>query len=176
MKSLDPMKLLRWGIYALVLALLYLLETTPHLLPEVFRALPSPVLAASIAIALNGTSEVSAMGFGVACGLLLDHSRGGPYGFHGLILALVCYGIALLVRRLFQKNLLSALFLSVGTIALVYLLRWLFFYVVPGYGDAGYALLYHYLPMAGYTLVAEIPVYWIYRGLARLLKSQRVSA
>ena len=96
----------------------------------------------------------------------MDFSQGGPYGFHAMILAASCYTIAALVRKLFQKNLLSALMMTVLTILLVFSLHWLFFYVVWGYGTIGYVLLHHYVPMAIYTFVCAIPIYFLTRGLS----------
>ena len=56
--------------------------------------------------------------------------------------------------------------MTVLTILLVFSLHWLFFYVVWGYGTIGYVLLHHYVPMAIYTFVCAIPIYFLTRGLS----------
>lgn len=159
---------LQLTVFALEMFVLFLMGDTANVLPSIAGARPALMVCCAVSIALTGVSELTAMTFGVVCGLLMDFSRGGPYGFHAMILAAACYVIAALVRNLFQKNLLSALIMTVLTIVLVFSLHWLFFYVVWGYGGAGYVLLHHYLPMAGYTLGCAVPVYFLTRGLSSL--------
>lgn len=170
MNRSRPRRLLCCGAFLPEILLLFLLGDTPDLLPTVGGALPSLLIPAAVSVALTGIGVVPAMGFGVLCGLLMDFSRGGPYGFSAMILAALCYSIAALVETVFQKNHLTALLLTVPSIALFFLLHWLFFYIFAGFGGGGYALLCRYLPMAGYTLAAAVPIYCCTYGLAKLCR------
>lgn len=150
--------------------LLFFLGGIPDLLPAVAGVLPALLIPAAISAALTIARPLPAMAFGVLCGLLMDHSRGGPYGFSAMILAALCYLIAALVETVLQQNLLTALLLTAPAIVLAVLFHWLFLYVLAGYDGAGYALLCRYLPMAGYTFVAAIPIYFLTCGVAKLCR------
>lgn len=176
MKRPDRMQVIRYIVYTLAVFLLFFIGDTPFLVPRLWDAAPALMLSAAVGIALSGEKEIPAMAFGVLCGLLMDFSRSGPYGFHAVILAVLCYFAALLVRVLFQKNLLSALLMTVVTVAVVFTLQWIFFYLIHGYGSPLYALTRHYGPMALYTLAATVPVYFFFRLLAWIFRSERQSA
>ncbi len=166
MKRPTRLKLLLYLVFALEVLLLFLLGDTAGILPAIAGARPALLVGAAVSIALCGVGELAAMWFGVLCGLLMDFSRGGPYGFHAMILAAACFFIAILVRRLFHKNLISAFIMLTLAVMLLFALQWLFFYLLPGYGSPGYALVRHYLPMAAYSLGAAVPVYFLTRGVA----------
>lgn len=170
MKRPDRLKILKYVVFTLEIFILFLLGDTAHLLPAIGGARPALLVGAAVSIALSGVKELPAMSFGVLCGLLMDFSRGGPYGFHAMILAAVCYVSASLVQNLFQKNLLSALLMTILAVVLVFSLQWVFFYVLPGYGSAGYTLIRHYAPMAAYTLGTAVPIYFLTRGLAAVFR------
>ncbi|MDD5953406.1 MAG: rod shape-determining protein MreD [Oscillospiraceae bacterium] len=172
MKRQTRWKLLQWLVLGLEVFVLFFLSDTAGIFPMIAGAKPALLLCAAMSIALSGVGELTAMSFGILCGLLMDFSRGGPYGFHGAILAVLCYISASLVRYLFQKNLLSALLLTIVAIVLVFSLEWLFFYVVWGYPDPLYLLLHHYVPSAIYTLVLAVPVYFLTRGLSSVFQEK----
>lgn len=171
MKRPERFHFLKYFLFVLEIFILFIIGETPGILPTIAGALPSLMVCTAVSIALSGVKELTAMSFGIFCGLLMDFSRGGPYGFHAIIFAIVCYFIALLVQNLFQKNLISALIMTILTVILVYFLQWLFFYVIPGYNGIGYVLLHHFLPRTIYTLVAAIPIYFLTRGLSSLFRS-----
>ena len=160
MKRPDRRKLLCYLVFTLEILLLFLIGDTAHVMPAIAGARPALLVGAAVSIALSGIPEGTAMGFGVLCGLLMDFSRGGPYGFHGIILAVICYFCALLVQNLFQKNLLSALLMTVAAVMVVFTLQWLSFFVFQGYEGSLYALVHHYVPMAIYTFCTAVPIYF----------------
>ena len=162
---------LLYTAFGLEILLLFLAGDAPGLLPAVCGVVPSLLIPASVSIALTVTDVLPAMVFGVVCGLLSDFSRGGPYGPSAMVLAVLCYAIALLRCSVLQKNLLTALLLTAPAIILAVLFQWLFFYVGAGYSGAVYALIFRYLPMAGYTFAAAVPIYFATRGLAVLCRS-----
>lgn len=170
MKQNNPLQILKYVLFVFEVFTLFFISDTAGVLPEILSAKPALMVCAAIAISLSGIRELPAMCFGVLCGLLMDFSRGGPYGFHALILAVCCYVCSLLVQKLFQKNLLSALMMTVLAILLVFILQWFFFYVCQGFSGAGYALVRYYGMMAAYTLAAAVPVYFLTRLIARIAR------
>lgn len=170
MKQPNPLRILKYVLFLFEIFVLFLIGDTAWVLPELLGAKPALMICAAVSISLSGVKELPAMLFGVLCGLLMDFSHGGPYGFHALIFAVLCYVCALLVQHLFRKNLLAALMMMVVSIAIVILLHWFFFYVCQGFSDAGYALVRHYGMMAVYTLAASVPVYFLTRLIAKIAR------
>ena len=170
MKQPNPLRILKYILFLFEIFVLFLIGDTAGILPELLSAKPALMICAAVSISLSGVKELPAMCFGVLCGLLMDFSQGGPYGFHAVIFAVLCYFCSLLVQHLFRKNLLAALLMMVGSILIVFLLHWFFFYVCQGFSGAGYALARHYGMMAVYTLAAAVPVYFLTRLIAKIAR------
>ena len=87
----------RYFSYFLELLLLFILQTTPRLLPEIFGSKPLLLIPAVITIALL-ENEIPAMFFGLAGGLLLDFGYSDNIGFFTITLTLSCFYIGLVFR------------------------------------------------------------------------------
>ena len=165
------LRLYRYLAYSLEIFVLFLLQQTPGFVPDVWGIRPTLLIPVALCIALFEPEPV-AMWFGVACGLLIDFGAGGALGVHALLLAAMGYALSGLVANLFKTNLLTACLLGGCGILLLYLLQWLLFYVLPGYGQAGYALWRHFLPRAAYTLLLLPLAYYFNRAFAVLLRER----
>lgn len=171
MSGMTKLKGIRFFAYSLELLVLFVLQETPGLIPPIESARPVLVLPAALSIALF-ESETPAMAFGLAGGLLIDFGFGSVLGFHALLLAGGCYLISLIAANLFQTNFFSALLLTASASAVTFLLQWVFFFVMSGYGHAGYALLVRYLPLFCYTTAFTPLVYYFNRALALQIRSK----
>ncbi len=158
----------RYLAYTLEILVLFLLQETPHLIPDLWGIRPTLLIPAALMIALF-EKETTAMWFGVVCGLLADFSHSTVMGFFALLLAVGGYVFSALVTNLFKTNLLTALLLGATAILSIYLLQWFFFYVCAGHGQVFYALVRHFLPRALYTAIALPVAYYFNRALAVLL-------
>ena len=112
---MDRYKIIRYFAYTIEILILYMVQETPGLLPEIGGARPVLLIPAAISIAMF-ESEFAGIGFGLLCGLFLDIGMGGVLGFHGLLLAAACYGVGLLTADLIQTNFLTSLLLAAGAI------------------------------------------------------------
>ncbi len=128
MKTKPPV--LRYVVLSVLLLLLWLLQSTPKLLPELFGAKPFLLLAAALAFS--------------AC------SKPVP--------VLVCFAQASLLGTYLNRNLLTATVLSAGSVAAVLSLYCLLFKILPG-ADGGSLFLTAYLPRMLCTLIAFVPLY-----------------
>lgn len=164
-------RILRYFIYGLELLVLFVLQQTPGLFPEIYGTRPVLLIPAAITIALF-EREIPAMAYGVAAGLLLDFGFGGALGIHALLLALICFFVSLLTKTVLQMHFVTALITAVWTVALMVFAGWLLQYVLPGYTHPGYALLHCYLPKYLYTLLLFPLIFLINRGVSGLLKAQ----
>ncbi|HEX3016893.1 MAG TPA: rod shape-determining protein MreD [Caproicibacter sp.] len=162
---------IRWIAYFLEIVVIFVLQETPGLIPEIFHARPVAVIPAVLSIALF-ESEVPSMVFGLIGGLLIDFGFGGILGFHGLILAAACFIISAMAANLFRTNFLTAVLVSLIVTALITFLQWACFYVLYGYQHTLYALTAHYLPIFCYTAVLMPITYYFNRALAMQIRSK----
>ena len=110
---------------------------------------------------------VCSLFYGVFSGFLLDYGTNCTFGFHALILGLICFIISFLVQDVFHNNFLTGLIMILSAILIVILLQWLFLYILKGYDAVGYVLYRHYLPRAAYTSFVLLFQSWIFLHLTR---------
>ncbi|MFU0832144.1 MAG: Rod shape-determining protein MreD [Oscillospiraceae bacterium] len=171
MSDKSRMRAIRFFAYSIELLVLFIVQETPGLIPEIYSARPVLVLPAVLSVAMF-EGETAAMAFGLAGGLLIDFGIGNVLGFHALLLAVGCYVISLIAANLFQTNFISALLLTAAASSVTFLLQWVFFFALSGYKYAGYALLAHYLPLFCYTMLVMPLVYYFNRALALQIRSK----
>ena len=157
--------------YVLEILVLFMVQETPGLLPPVLRERPVLLIPAALSIAFFET-EITGMAFGVLAGLFLDFGMNAPFGFHALLLGALCWLLGLLAAELIRTNLLTALLAGALGVFLVLSLQWLFLYLLAGYGSAGYAYTWHYLPRMGYSFVFMPITYYFNRALALFLRER----
>lgn len=165
---LDFNRLIRYLAYTLELLVLFMVQETPGLLPEVLGARPVLVLPAGLAMAMF-EEETPAMAFGIAAGLFCDFGYSGVLGFHGLLMGVLCFFLSLLVRTYLQASWLTALLAGILGIGLIMGGQWLYFYFFH-YSMPLYALKHHYLPKYLYTLLFVPLLYLLNKGLADTLR------
>ena len=164
-------RVIRWFAYVIEILVLFVLQETPGLIPELGGARPLLVIPAVLAIAMF-ESEIPAMCFGLFGGLLVDFGFGTMFGFHGLLFAAACYGVSLIAANLVRTNFLTAMLVSVIVTAAVTALDWACFYVMYGYGEVLYALTAHYVPIFLYTAALMPLTYYFNRALALQIRSK----
>lgn len=163
----DPNRIIRSLAYVLELLVLFMLQETPGLLPPVYGARPVLVLPAAAAIAMF-EDETRAMAFGVAAGLFCDFGYSGVLGFHAMMMAVLCFGLSLLVKAFLQVNPVTAVLSGIVVLGLAFGAQWLFFYFFH-YSSPGYALRIHYLPKYLYTLIFVPLLYLLNKALSEAL-------
>jgi rod shape-determining protein MreD. len=163
-------KIVRYLTYSLELLVLFMLQQTPGLFPEIMSARPVLLYAAVINIAVF-EKEIPAMGFGIYTGMLIDFGFGSGLGFHAIVLMPICLAVSVMTKTIMQVNLGTAILTGVWTVALLVLASWLYQYLLRGYDYPTYALLNHYLPKYIYTLILFPLTFVINRSIAKLLRS-----
>lgn len=162
-------RFIRYFAYALELLVLYMIQQTPGLLPPLLGARPILIIPAALAIAMFET-ELPSMSFGIFGGLLIDFGIGDALGFHGILLGVACYVISAFSADLLRTNLLTSFLVNTLALVLIVLLQWLFYYVLYGYDNCTYALVYHYLPRIAYSLILTPITFYFNRAFALLIR------
>lgn len=168
---MDRSRLIRYIAYTLEILILFILQQTPGLFPEIFGVRPLLVIPAVITIAMF-EPELAAMGFGIFGGLFMDYGGGGSLGFYALVLALLCFVISIIFNTVLQVNIGTAIITALWTVAIIVSLSWLFQFFLKGYSMPGYAFLHHYVPKYCYTLILFPLIFLINRGLAKHVRQQ----
>ena len=159
----------RYLAYSLEILLLFILQSTPRLLPEIFGSKPLLLIPAVLLISFM-ESEVPAMFFGLAGGLMLDFSYGDNIGFYTFFLTVICFFVSLIYRDNFVVSFVNAAaFMSVICAGLL-ILYFLFFYVFAGKGDALYYFVHHYISRILYTIVCGMLLYFLNKFLFKNLR------
>lgn len=165
----DFSRVIRFLAYTLELLVLFMIQETPGLMPQIFGARPVLIFPAVIAISLY-EDELPSMAFGIVGGLFCDFGLSGMLGFHALVLAVICFFVSNLTRVYFQVNIVTALITGFWTIGLVVCAQWLFLYYF-NYSMPGYAFLHHYMPKYFYTMLFVPLIYLLNRGIFQAVRA-----
>ncbi len=153
---------IKHAVYALLLLLLYVLQTVPGLF-VLFGAKPLLVIPAAIAIAIMEGEFVGGM-YGAFAGLLCDMGGFSLFGFNAFFVSLCCIFAGLLVIYLMHGNLRACLLFVLLTALFCKSLEYLFAFGMWHLESAWKIYLYSVLPMVVYTALAAIPIYYLVRG------------
>lgn len=152
----------RYFAYALLVILIYVLQATPNLMPEIFGS--KPILLLPLALSIASVEEkIPSLIFGAVCGGLTDLASGGGVGFFAVTLTLMCYFEAHVFSTYFVPNIISASVYAAGAIVLSVGAYFLIFKVMAGVPDFGILFVNHYISRIIYTFVMFIPVCLITR-------------
>ena len=149
-------KWIRYVLYAVEILLLFLLQDTPGLLPQIMGVKPLPVLSAALTIAMVEACT-PAMAFGMYAGFLADIGSGAVFGYHALTFGVLCFLLSGLCGTRIQIQLFTSVLMGLWSCAVAVLLTL-------------YALVTKYLPIYFYTLLT-IPVCY---GLQAWVRKPRV--
>ncbi len=156
---------IKWLAYGLELFIVYIIQTTPNLLPGFLGVKPLLLVMAAVSIAMF-EGEGAGIWIGLAAGLLMDMSAGGVFGFNGLMLMIICYISGAMVVYLMRNNLVSAMVLGICGMLLLGLVRWFFFYVLWSDPKIWYYLYAFMLPQLIYTVLTMPVAFYFNRALA----------
>ena len=163
-------RVFRWILYFLELVAVYVLQTTPGIIPAVSGARPVLLIPAALTIAMF-EGDIGGMAVGIAAGLLIDMGGSDILGFHAIVLAILCFVLGSMTMQIFRTNLLVALLAAVVAVPVVIVLQWVFFYILPGYGDLQYVFMGSILPKMVYTF-AVTPLFYLFNRVIALRLSE----
>ncbi len=157
---MNNVKFFRYLAYSLEILVFFVLGSTPSLLPEIYGATPCILVALAITIAVF-ESEVPAMFFGVACGVLTDLGFSNSIGTFTISLAIVCFILGFCANNFIAANFLNVMITSVITITALLSLHFLFAIVIQGYDNAGVYFVNHYISRIVQTIVCTAILYFV---------------
>lgn len=161
----------RYLAYAIEIILLYVLGSTPKLLPELFGAKPALLLCVALTAAIF-EREIPAMVIGLICGVLMDLGYSNSVGLFSIGLTVVCFAVGYaannFVRATFLNFLLYALIAVGGLMMLYYLVR----FVWTGTDGNRTYFKNHMLSRMVQTYIWSIPVYFLNKFIYHTLGNE----
>ena len=155
----NKQKYIRYGMYILAIGLSFLLQSSNVAFPEILGGRAFLLLPVSVCIAMY-EREIPAAVLGAFCGVLWD-TVSGAEGFNAVVIMILSSVCSILISHLMQNNIVTALVLSAGTVAVYELL---YIIVNLGFGGAGNPLrqiFTFYLQSFVYTIIFENVYYYI---------------
>ena len=158
----------RYLAYSLEIILLWVLQSSPKLFPELWGTKPFFLLALAMSIAAC-EDVIPSLVFGAVCGALADLSASGGVGFFAAAVALACFGAASLTSTYLNRNFFTFIVLTVAASVAVTGLYFLLFRLAAGVPDSGALFLTRYPARMGLTAAAAVPLYFLNRFLSKSL-------
>lgn len=163
MKNKKKIYIAKFTVYALLLLLLYVLQTVPGLF-VLYGAKPIWVVPAAVAIAML-EGEFAGGFYGVLAGILCDMGGFSLFGFNAFVVGILCVVTGLLVIYLMYCNLPNCLFFTLIILLVRGSLEYLFAYGIWGYENAWKVYAYFILPVTLYSVLITPLAYWLVRGI-----------
>lgn len=157
---MKNVKFFRYLAYSLEILLLFVLGTTPSLMPQIFGATPCLLVALALTIAVF-ESEVPAMIFGLVCGLLTDIGYSNSVGTFAISLTIVCFVLGFCANNFITANFYNVLLTAFVVVTALLSLHFLFTFVMAGYENAGVYYVNHYISRIVQTVICTAILYFI---------------
>lgn len=126
------------------------------------------VIPLLVAFSMNHSPITSAV-TGMLAGIVMDSSAQGSYCFNAILLLLIGTFVSVSSSTLFNKNLPSAIVISLICSIIYYLLKWVFFHTFSeGISNGVSFLLEISLPSAIITALFIFPFYFLYKYINKI--------
>ncbi len=162
---MDRFRVVKYTAYVLEIIIVYVIQSTPGLIPEVFGGKPIMLIPVAITIALF-EREVSAVVFGVICGLITDMGYSGAVGYYGIVLAITCFVVSNLMENYIKTNMLTVMIIATISVPIIVFIQFAFYYIFVGYTDIWGFFVRHYVSRIIYTWVFTPVFYGINKFVA----------
>lgn len=152
----------RYLAYAMEIILLFVLGSTPHLLPDIFGAKPTLLLCVALTAAIF-EREIPAMVIGIVCGVLIDLGYSNSIGLFTIALTVVCFVVGYAANNLVMATFPNFLLYALVSVGGMFMLYFLVRFVWAGVDDYGTYFMNHLLSRMIQTYICSIPIYFLNR-------------
>ena len=161
-------KVVFYAAVGLQILILYVIQGTPNLFPEIFGSKPLFLLPLALSVAVVADETPSTI-IGAVCGAFTDLGSSGNIGFFAIFLTVACFLISYAFRNRLLLRFITAFLLSALAIAAVICLYFLFFFVLKGVEDCYVYFVNHYVSRIVLTSLMFVPLWFLNRFLHRNL-------
>lgn len=153
----------KYTVYVLIMAALYVLQSTPGLL-AVSGIKPNLVIPAAVAIAVCEGEFIGGV-FGTLAGILCDYGAPSLFGFNAMILLVCCVAVGLLTIYLLRPTVVNFMILLAASLLIRGLLDYLLNFYMWGYENVQLLLTGQVLPGILYSLLPAPLAYLVFSRL-----------
>lgn len=158
------MPYVKWGLYYLILLVLYALQTNPRLF-TIYGV--KPVLLVAMVACVCVFEDVLPSGvFAMVAGLLWDISSDKLLGFNAIIFLMCGIMISLLCIYYLHAKLINTIVFCGIIMAIQSLLNYVFYFAIWQYENSQLMLIRIIIPTAIYTLIPVIPLFFLVRKIS----------
>lgn len=157
----------KWTLYVLLLLLGAVLQTTPGLF-QIGGVKPIFILPLCIAIAAYEGEFAGAL-FGALGGMMWDYTAGVIIGIFAVMMLVLCFLVSLMIQLYLRCTRFNYFLICVGCNLIVLSTNFMFFYYMPGYDSPWYQFGTVVVPMAFYSAMFALPVFWVVRYIKEQL-------
>lgn len=152
----------------LIFAILIIFHYSDSLIFYNMRLNPIAVIPFLVAFSMSNEEWVSTV-TAMAAGFFMDSAAARFNCFHTFLFMILFLFVSFSVRYLFNNNIKTAIMLSLVTLFIYFLLRWLFFYAfIVSAKDNLFYLMYYALPSIIVTTLFIFPFYYLQRKFDNL--------
>lgn len=166
MKMFLKSKSFLWISYSLLVVLMVIFQSTPHLF-EILSVKPLFLLAITIPIAME-KGEIAGAIIGVAGGLLWDMALPSPFGSYGFLFMVFGVIVGLLSRLLLQRTWFNNLFLVFLSVLIIQLIDFFFNYVIFGYVGISKVFFTQHILCVLYTTLISPVFYFLIKWINKI--------
>lgn len=146
---------IKYVVYAVIIAVLSLLQNVGGLWFEIGGARCFFLIPAAVLLSLEEDEKTAAL-IGLFAGLLWDITAAHHMGFNCLFIMVACYIMSVLVTHLFRATFWVGTVGAVLFTFLYVLVYWLVFVLIKGGDGSGVVFFTFYLPSFFYTAVMTV--------------------
>lgn len=152
----------RYLSYVLELILMFVLSTTPGIMPELFGAKPALLVCVALTVAVF-EREIPAMIIGMIAGILTDLGYSNSIGVFTISLTIICFIVGYAANNLIVAKFLNYLLYAAVAVGLLFMLYFLVRFIIPGTRDMWSYFTAHILSRMVQTFLYSIPFYFLNR-------------
>ena len=156
-------KIIKFSVYAIIIYVLYILQSTPGFL-EVCTTAPILVLPACVCLAVYEGGFAAGI-FGFFAGLLCDCAAETVFGFNALFCMAICVGTGLVFNYMLRRSVLNVMLVSLLAIFSRSVFEFFFTFVIYDYNGLSQFFYTVMAPQAALTAVFSLPMCLLFRWL-----------
>ncbi len=150
----------RYLAYVIELILMFVLSTTPGLMPEIFGAKPVLLICVALTAAVF-EREIPAMIIGMLSGILADIAYSNSIGVFTISLTVICFIVGYAANNLIVAKFLNYLLYAAVAVGILFMMYFLVWFVIPGVKDMWSYFTAHLISRMVQTFLFSIPFYFI---------------
>lgn len=161
----------RYLAYVIELILMFVLCTTPGLMPQLFGAKPALLVCVALTAAVF-EREIPAMIIGMIAGILTDIGFSNSIGVFTIALTIMCFIVGYAANNLIVAKFLNYLLYAAVAVGILFMLYFLVRFIIPGVEDMWQYFTAHIISRAVQTFLYSIPFYFINKFIYSRLNTE----